>query len=73
MSIFNFEISYKDFKARVGKITTPHGDIDTPNFISCGTKAVMKGITAKQLTDAGCQIFLSNTYHLETSVHCLHM
>lgn len=61
---FNFSILSQSDNARVGIISTPHGDIRTPNFIPCGTKAVIKGITPKQLENIGCDIFLSNTYHL---------
>lgn len=48
----------------LGTLHTPHGTVETPNFIFCGTKANVKGITAKQLRDAGTQFILSNTYHL---------
>ena len=51
-------------QARLGKITTPHGDVQTPAFIFCATKAAMKGLTADQMRQAGTQIILSNTYHL---------
>jgi len=51
-------------KARRGVISTPHGDIQTPAFIFCGTKAAIKGVTPKQMRDANTQIILSNTYHL---------
>ena len=63
---FNFEVSYKSpiSAARLGKITTPHGIVETPAFIFCATKAAIKGITPKQLKDAQTQIILSNTYHL---------
>ncbi|KAM3572043.1 hypothetical protein VYU27_005951 [Nannochloropsis oceanica] len=50
--------------ARCGLLSTPHGDMETPAFIFCGTKATVKGLTPKQLRDAGTQIILSNTYHL---------
>lgn len=63
---FNFEILKKSTasNARLGLIHTPHGDIRTPAFIFCGTKANVKGVTASQLHEAGTQIILSNTYHL---------
>jgi queuine tRNA-ribosyltransferase len=51
-------------QARLGKITTPHGNVETPAFIFCATKAAMKGLTADQMHQAGTQIILSNTYHL---------
>jgi queuine tRNA-ribosyltransferase len=66
---FKFEITHKDPQsyARLGKLTTPHGTIDTPNFIFCGTKASVKGLTPQQLRDAQTDIILSNTYHLMLS------
>lgn len=63
---FSFEISYKSpvSLARLGKLTTPHGVVETPAFIFCATKAAIKGVTPKQLRDTNTQIILSNTYHL---------
>lgn len=51
-------------RARLGKIETPHGIIETPAFIFCATKAAIKGLTPEQMREAGTQIILSNTYHL---------
>lgn len=50
-------------KARLGLLNTPHGDVQTPAFIFCGTKANVKGVTSAQLHELGTQIILSNTYH----------
>lgn len=63
---FNFEFnrSSSTCNARVGKITTPHGIIQTPSFIFCATKASIKGLTMSQVESEGTQIILSNTYHL---------
>ncbi|MBL4589532.1 MAG: tRNA guanosine(34) transglycosylase Tgt [Alphaproteobacteria bacterium] len=63
---FSFDISYKDPKsrARLGRLETPHGGLDTPNFIFCGTKASIKGLHPQQVKDAGADIILANTYHL---------
>jgi len=62
---FAFEISKKmDGLGRVGKITTPNGDIDTPAFVVVGTKATVKGITPEMLNELGTQVTLANTYHL---------
>ena len=63
---FNFEITYRDpaSRARLGRLATPHGVVETPNFIFCGTKAAVKAMTPQQVKDAGTQIILSNTYHL---------
>ncbi|PIZ32591.1 MAG: tRNA guanosine(34) transglycosylase Tgt [Alphaproteobacteria bacterium CG_4_10_14_0_8_um_filter_37_21] len=63
----DFSFNYKTFphtKARIGKLETPHGTIETPAFIFCATKAAIKGVSPKQMRDAGTQIILSNTYHL---------
>ncbi len=51
-------------KARLGILSTPHGDIQTPNFIFCGTKASIKNLHPHQMREAGTDIILSNTYHL---------
>jgi queuine tRNA-ribosyltransferase len=50
--------------ARLGKITTPHGNIETPIFMPVGTAAAMKAMTMEQLKSTGAQIVLSNAYHL---------
>ncbi len=54
----------KHTKARVGKITTPHGVIHTPVFMPVGTQATVKAMAPKDLTEIGAEIILSNTYHL---------
>ena len=66
---FAFEIHKQDSKtkARLATITTPHGKIETPNFVFCATKAVMKALSPDQLRAEGTQIMLSNTYHLMTT------
>src|SRR5690606_24757516 len=51
-------------KARLGILKTPHGFVETPNFIFCGTKATVKGITPAQIKETKSQIILANTYHL---------
>lgn len=63
---FRFDIIKKSSisKARCGQIITPHGIINTPNFVFCGTKGAMKAITTAELSDTGAEIMLSNTYHL---------
>jgi hypothetical protein len=59
---FNFEITtnHSKSKARLETITTPHGKVECPNFVFCGTKAAMKAITIDQLKAEGSQIMLSN-------------
>ncbi len=50
---------------RAGKITTPHGDIETPAFVTVGTKATVKSLTPEDLiAHVGNQVALANTYHL---------
>ena len=62
---FSFEIDPKKVgKARLGLLKTPHGNVETPNFVFCATKAAMKAITPEQLKAEGTQFILSNTYHL---------
>ncbi|MEM6553665.1 MAG: tRNA guanosine(34) transglycosylase Tgt [Planctomycetota bacterium] len=51
-------------KARLGRVTTPHGSFDTPAFMPVGTAASIKGLLPDQVADAGAQCILSNTYHL---------
>lgn len=53
-----------DTKARLGKIITPHGDIETPIFMPVGTKATVKAMTPEEVKGLGAQVILSNTYHL---------
>lgn len=51
-------------QARLGRIDTPHGSIETPEFLPVGTLATVKGLMPKQLEELGVQGLLSNTYHL---------
>jgi queuine tRNA-ribosyltransferase len=62
-----FEIKYTDkaSKARRGKITTDHGEIETPIFMPVGTAGTVKGVHQRELADdIKAQIILGNTYHL---------
>src|ERR1700720_1491133 len=62
---FRFEVLATDpTGARLGRLTTPHGVIDTPAFMPVGTAATVKGQTQADLENLGVQILLSNTYHL---------
>jgi queuine tRNA-ribosyltransferase len=62
---FAFEILATDpTGARLGRLTTPHGVIETPAFMLVGTAATVKGQTQQDLESLGVQILLSNTYHL---------
>ncbi len=63
---FGFEITSRDnlSMARTGLLSTPHGTIETPNYIFCGTKASVKNLSPAQLYEAKTDIILANTYHL---------
>lgn len=49
---------------RVGTINTAHGKIETPAYVSVGTKATVKGLTPDMIRQTGAQVVLANTYHL---------
>ena len=51
-------------KARLGKLTTAHGVVDTPVFMPVGTQASVKALDPRELLEMGTQIILGNTYHL---------
>ena len=59
-----FDLLHTDGAARLGRLHTAHGNVDTPAFMAVGTQATVKGLTPQQLDDAGVQIVLGNTYHL---------
>lgn len=65
---FRFEILHASQKsgslARVGRIHTPHGIIDTPGFVAVATNAALKGVDFIDADAAGQQLIFSNTYHL---------
>ena len=62
--MLTFDISHRDGAARRGKITLPHGTVDTPQFMPVGTVASVKAIAPDDLQQIGAQIILGNTYHL---------
>ena len=60
-----YKIIAKDKNAKRGQLTTPHGVIETPVFMNVGTVAAIKGaVDTSDLERIGCQVELSNTYHL---------
>src|SRR5271165_4851030 len=63
---FYFELLYqsKKSRARVGRIHTPHGIIDTPNFVGVGTNATLKSLDTITVDAIGLQLLFCNTYHL---------
>lgn len=66
MSYFHFEILHQSTKsrARVGRIHTPHGIIETPNFVPVATQACMKYIDTSVMDALDAQLVFCNTYHL---------
>ena len=59
-----FSLLNEDSGARLGKITSKRGVIDTPTFMPVGTAATVKALTVDQINQTGSQIILCNTYHL---------
>jgi queuine tRNA-ribosyltransferase len=59
-----FELLATDGRARRGRLTTPHGVVDTPAFMPVGTRGAVKSLSPDDLRSAGAQIVLSNTFHL---------
>jgi queuine tRNA-ribosyltransferase len=63
-SEFSFELITQNDNARLGKIFTSRGQIDTPAFMTVGTQGTVKGVFTNDLIETGAQIILGNTYHL---------
>jgi queuine tRNA-ribosyltransferase len=63
---FRFELLHqsKKSRARVGRIHTPHGIIDTPNFVAVGTNGSLKALSNVDIDKMGLQLMFCNTYHL---------
>ncbi len=63
---FSFELIHECSQsgARLGRLTTPHGVIETPCFMPVGTQATVKAMSPRELWEIKTQILLSNTYHL---------
>ncbi|HKU70800.1 MAG TPA: tRNA guanosine(34) transglycosylase Tgt [Burkholderiales bacterium] len=59
-----FEVLAKDGAARRGKLTLPHGVVDTPAFMPVGTYGTVKAMSPEELKGLGAQIVLGNTFHL---------
>src|SRR5437764_7799915 len=60
-----FVVEARDGAARLGRITTPHGEIETPVFMPVGTLASVKGVPQHILEHLGVQILLGNTCNLD--------
>jgi tricorn protease-like protein len=61
-TFFKFEILHESAKsrARVGRITTPHGVVNTPGFVPVGTNGAIKGVTMEAADSAGCELMFMN-------------
>jgi queuine tRNA-ribosyltransferase len=61
---FSFRVTHSEGSARRGILETPHGAVQTPAFMPVGTRGAVKGVTFRDVEDAGAEIVLGNTYHL---------
>lgn len=60
-----YRLIMQEGRARRGEFDTPHGKVQTPVFMNVGTQGAIKGaLSAEDLENIGCQVELSNTYHL---------
>ena len=59
-----FDLTHTDGNARRGKLSTLHGEINTPAFMPVGTAGTVKGVFTRDLKETGSEIILGNTYHL---------
>ena len=61
---FSFEVLATDGEARAGRLTTPHGVIETPSFVAVGTLGAVRGVSVEDLEAMGVQVMIANAYHL---------
>ena len=61
---FAFTLHATDGTARLGRLSTPHGEVQTPAFMPVGTQGAVKAVLHRDLHAAGSEIILANTYHL---------
>ena len=61
--MFDFKIKKKSGLARTGTLTTPHGEVETPNFVPVGTRGALKGLSFESAQALGAEIFMVNTFH----------
>ncbi|MGE5545844.1 MAG: tRNA guanosine(34) transglycosylase Tgt [Solirubrobacterales bacterium] len=64
MTRFSFEVFATDGAARLGRLHTAHGPMDTPAFMPVGTAATVKAMMPESVASTGAQMILGNTYHL---------
>ncbi|MDQ3327366.1 MAG: tRNA guanosine(34) transglycosylase Tgt [Chloroflexota bacterium] len=63
-NLFTYKLQGTSGTARAGVLTTPHGEIPTPVFMPVGTRATVKALAPRDLTELGTHVVLANTYHL---------
>ena len=68
--MLDFKLLSQSGSARAGVFETVHGTIETPVFMPVGTQATVKALSPEELTAAGAQIILGNTYHLYLRPGC---
>ncbi len=61
--MFSFQVEATSGRARAGRLTTPHGTVETPVFMPVGTQAAVKALTPDQVWDTGAGIVLANAFH----------
>lgn len=62
--LFDFDLVATDGAARAGRLTLPHGVVDTPAFMPVGTQATVKTLVPEEVAELGAEIILANAYHL---------
>jgi len=62
--MFNLIDQDRNSRARLGRLVTVHGEIETPCFMPVGTQGTVKSLSPAELRDAGAEIMLSNAYHI---------
>lgn len=62
---FHFTLTHQEGSARAGRFITPHGVVETPQFMPVGTLASVKSLDPDDLTRLGATMILANAYHLE--------
>ena len=65
MTPFSFKILAEEGRARTGRITTPHGLIETPAFVPVATLGAVKNLPASELKHIGVQVIIANGFHLD--------
>ncbi len=59
-----FEVLAEEARSRTGRLSLPHGTVETPAFMPVGTYGTVKGVTPEELEACGAEIILGNTFHL---------